>query len=175
MSRIRLPDCSKLAINWKNKNDVKICWHDFIIQFFMKLPCFSSLSFMPISWQILVWQFWFIRDCPEIRKPKIPPSEFFPISRDWASYGYRVYWHECLIKSYWKLQNARITVLTVSELRVKPELAVKWLINAKSKQARFTGKDLEKISSKLLSTKLLDVFLLIKFRELFGKKEIISF
>lgn len=52
---------------------------------------------------------------------------------------------------------------------------MKWLINAKSKQARFTGKDLEKISSKLLSTKLLDVFLLIKFRELFGKKEIISF
>ena len=52
---------------------------------------------------------------------------------------------------------------------------MKWFINAKNKQARFTGQELEKISSKLLSTTLLDIFLLIKFRELFGKKEIISF
>ena len=29
-SRIRLPECSKLAIDGKNDNDIKICRHDFI-------------------------------------------------------------------------------------------------------------------------------------------------
>ena len=33
MSGIRLPDCSKLAINWKYVNDVIIFWNDVIVKF----------------------------------------------------------------------------------------------------------------------------------------------
>ena len=33
-SRIRLPDCSKLAVNPKNDNDVAICWYDGIFKLF---------------------------------------------------------------------------------------------------------------------------------------------
>ena len=40
-SKIRIPDCSKLAINWKNGNDVTIFWLDVIIKFFWR--CFVSL------------------------------------------------------------------------------------------------------------------------------------
>ena len=32
-SQIRLPDCSKLAVNWKNCNDVTIFWHDVMVNF----------------------------------------------------------------------------------------------------------------------------------------------
>ena len=33
MSGIWLLDCSKLTRNWKNDNDVTICWYDIIIEF----------------------------------------------------------------------------------------------------------------------------------------------
>ena len=36
MSRIRLLDCSKLAINWKNDNDVTICWNGIIVIYWSK-------------------------------------------------------------------------------------------------------------------------------------------
>ena len=38
---IRLPDCSKLAINWKNGNDVTIFWNGVIVKFYWQ--CFVSL------------------------------------------------------------------------------------------------------------------------------------
>ena len=41
MSRIRPPDCSKLAKNPKNDNDVTIFRHDVIVKFFWR--CFVSL------------------------------------------------------------------------------------------------------------------------------------
>ena len=40
-SGIRLPDCSKLAINHKNNKDVKIFRHDVIVRFFSR--CFGFL------------------------------------------------------------------------------------------------------------------------------------
>ena len=40
VSRILLPDCSKLVINWNNNNDVKI-WHNVIVKFFW--CCYVSL------------------------------------------------------------------------------------------------------------------------------------
>ena len=40
-SGIRLPDCSKLAVNWKNDNGIIIFRHEFIIKFFWR--CFVSL------------------------------------------------------------------------------------------------------------------------------------
>ena len=42
---IRLPDCSKLAINWKNDNDVTIFQHDIIIKFFWRCFFFSLIKF----------------------------------------------------------------------------------------------------------------------------------
>ena len=36
--RIRLPDCPKLTIKWRNNSDVIICWHDVIVK-----SCFVSL------------------------------------------------------------------------------------------------------------------------------------
>ena len=44
-SRIRLSDCSRLAINRKNDNDVTIWWHDVII-IFLTLLCFSFVKFI---------------------------------------------------------------------------------------------------------------------------------
>ena len=40
-SGIGLPDCSKLAINQKNNNDVTACQHDVIVKVFCR--CFISL------------------------------------------------------------------------------------------------------------------------------------
>ena len=40
-SRIWLPDCSRLAINWKHDNDVTVCGHDVIVKVFWS--CFVSL------------------------------------------------------------------------------------------------------------------------------------
>ena len=33
-SGIWLPDCSKLAVNWKNGNDATVFWYDVIVNFF---------------------------------------------------------------------------------------------------------------------------------------------
>ena len=88
-----LLDCSKLAINWQNDNDVTICQNDVIVIFFDVILFFlSSLvtgpSFMSISSLVLeLWQFTFIRDWPEILKSEIPPSEFCLISGDWGELG----------------------------------------------------------------------------------------
>ena len=41
VSGIRPPDCSKLAKNPKNDNDVTIFRHDVIVNFFLTLFCFS--------------------------------------------------------------------------------------------------------------------------------------
>ena len=40
-SGIQLPDCSKLAVNWRNRNDVIVCGNDVIVNFFS--GCFVSL------------------------------------------------------------------------------------------------------------------------------------
>ena len=64
MSRIRLLDCSKLALNQKNDNDVLICWHNVIVNFFDVLFLLSGWvigpGFMSISSLLLeLWQFFF--------------------------------------------------------------------------------------------------------------------
>ena len=88
VSGIRPPDCSKLAKNPKNDNDVTIFRHDVNVDFFdVALFLLSSLvtgpSFMSISSLVLeLWQFHFIRDWPEIRTSEILPSGFCPISGD---------------------------------------------------------------------------------------------
>ena len=43
-SWIQVPDYSKSAINWKNDNDIIICWHDIIVNFFWRC-CVSLVKF----------------------------------------------------------------------------------------------------------------------------------
>ena len=76
-SGIRLSDCSKLAINWKN-NILSTWRHN---QIFFGIPVFllSSLatgpSFVSISLLVLeLGQFLSIRDWPELQKSEIPLS-----------------------------------------------------------------------------------------------------
>ena len=122
MCIIRLLDCSKLAVIYKNSNDVTIFRNDVIVNFFdIFLFLLSSLvtgpSFMSI-WSLVLelWQFLFIRDWPEIRKSEILPSEFCLISGDWGNQGIPNLARTSLITFYWMLQNAMITTVTVSEL-----------------------------------------------------------
>ena len=119
-SRIWLSDCSKLAINWKNINDVTIFRHDVIVKFFWH--CFTSLvkfsywyefhvnfitgsGVMTISFNMRL-----------TRNLEIPPSEFCLISGDWDEVGIPNLARAFLIRCYWMLQNASVTAFTVSEL-----------------------------------------------------------
>ena len=82
-SKIWLSGFSKLAINWKNDNDVTICRNDVKVNFFhVFLSLLSSLvtgpSFMSISSLVLeLWQFTFIRDWSEIGISELHSSEFW--------------------------------------------------------------------------------------------------
>ena len=73
---------------------------------------------MSISSLVLeLWKlFSFIQDWPEIWKLEIPLSEVWPLSGDWGKLGIRNLSRVFLIKCYWMLQNAIVTVFTVSEL-----------------------------------------------------------
>ena len=100
-----LPDCSKLAINRKNDNDVTICWHDVIVNFsdvamfllssFVTGPSFTSISLLALELQ----QFSFINDWTEIRKSKISRLSFAQCLETMVSYEYQI-WHKCL---YWNV------------------------------------------------------------------------
>ena len=122
MSGIWPPDCSQLAKNPKNDNDVIVFRHDVNVKFFdVVLFPMSSLvtgpSFTSISSLVLeLWQFSFIRDWQEIRKSEIPPSEFCPISGDWGELWILNLARMSLIECYWMLQNSRVTAFTVFEL-----------------------------------------------------------
>ena len=78
-------------------------------------------SFMSISWLILeLGQFLFIKDWPEIWKFEIPLPEFCPISEGWSELGIPDLVQMSLIKSYWMLQNAKVTTFTVFLLLRQP-------------------------------------------------------
>ena len=119
---MRLPDCSKLAINRKNGNDIKICWHDVIVKFFLTLfVCLLKFSYwykfhLDIITSSGVMTIYFVRDWPEIQKLKIPPSEFCPISGDWGRLEIPNLVGMFLMKCYWMLQNARVTAFRISDL-----------------------------------------------------------
>ena len=66
----------------------------------------TGTSFMSVSLLVReLWQFSIIRDWPEIRKSEIPPSEFLPISGDWAKSGIPnlTQIRMSLMKCYWML------------------------------------------------------------------------
>ena len=48
------------------------------------------------------------------RNPEITPSEFCPVSGDWSELGILNLARTSLMKSYWMLQNARVTAFTIS-------------------------------------------------------------
>ena len=54
-----LPNCSKLAINWENNNDLIIFRHDVIVNFFLTGFCFPCQVYMlvQVSCQYHYW-FW---------------------------------------------------------------------------------------------------------------------
>ena len=115
-------EIGKITMTLQYDKNVTITRQDVIVRFFdVLLFLLSSLvtdpSFISILLVVLEsWQFSFIRDWAETRKFKIPSSEFCPTSGDWAKLGLPNLARKCLIKCYCKLQNARITAFTVSEL-----------------------------------------------------------
>ena len=79
------------------------------------LSSVTGASFMSISLLALeFWDFPFVRDSP--KKSEILPSEFCPISGDWGELGIPDLANIFLIKCYWMIQIASVTVLTVFEL-----------------------------------------------------------
>ena len=82
VSGIQPPDCSKLARNPKNDNEVII----FRRCCFVSLIKFSYWSRFHVN--IITGSgtmtIFFVRDGLDIPKSKIPPSEFCPISGDWG-------------------------------------------------------------------------------------------
>ena len=71
-SRIRLPNCSKFALNWKNVDIVTIYWHDIIANFFnlavFLLSClFIGPSFISIPLLVLEFCLQGLTRNPEIR------------------------------------------------------------------------------------------------------------
>ena len=98
----------------------------FEVVLFLLSSLVTGPSFMSISSLLLqLWQFSFIRDCPEIRKLEIPSSESCPISGDWDELGIPNVARMSLMKCYWMLQNARVTAVTVSELLRENQHGVK--------------------------------------------------
>ena len=98
----------------------------FDIAVFLLSSLVTGPSFMSIPSLVLeLWQFWFIKDWPEIQKFEIPQSGFWPISGDWGQLGIPHLASMSLIKSYWMLQNARVRAFTFYELLKKNQQGVK--------------------------------------------------
>ena len=87
-----------------------------VAMFFLSILV-TDPSFMSISLLVLeLWQFSFIRDWPKTRKSEIPPSDFYPIPGDWGKLEMLHLARMSLIKTYWMLQNARVTACIIPEL-----------------------------------------------------------
>ena len=116
-----LPQISHKLEKWQWNHNLPAWRHHH--HFFCFVFCFFDVigpSFISISSLVLkLGQFTFIRDWPEIRKSGIPLSEFCPISGDWSKLGIPNMAWASLIKCYWKMQNARVTAFTFSELLTK--------------------------------------------------------
>ena len=98
----------------------------FDVVLFLLSRLVTGATSMPISSLLLkLWEFSFIRDWPEIRKPEIPPSEFCPVSGDWSKLWIPNLARMSLIECYCMLQNAMVTAFTVFELLRENQLAVK--------------------------------------------------
>ena len=126
MSRIRLLDYSKLAINLKNDNDFTMFWHDSILNFFFWC-CFVSL-FKYSHWSKFhvniiniitgsgVMTIFFYKGLT--RNPEIENTPVWVLPNMWRMGWIRdTKFGMSLMKCYWKLQNARVTASTIFESR----------------------------------------------------------
>ena len=75
----------------------------FLLSSLVTHPSFMSISSLGLE----LWQFYFIRDWPKIRKSEIPPSGFCPISWDGGKLWIPRFSRMSLIEYYWILQNSR--------------------------------------------------------------------
>ena len=119
---IRLADCSKLAINQENNNEVIICRHDVIANFFNVFVLFLSkfsywskfhVNIITGSEVMTIFVYKGLSRNPEIRNtPVWVSSNIWTLGqvRD-TKFGKNV-----SMKSYWMLQNVRYAAFTVSEL-----------------------------------------------------------
>ena len=99
-----------IFVTWRHQHFFDVVL--FLLSILVTVPSFMSIS----SSFLELWKFSFLRDCPEIRKSKIPPSELCPISGDWEILRIPSLTWMSLIKCYRMLQNAMVTTFTVSEL-----------------------------------------------------------
>ena len=117
-SRIRFPECSKLAINWENEDNATICWYDVIVQFvwlcrvsLAKFSYWSKFHVNIIHFCFLVMTILVYKGL--IRYPEIPLSDCCPVSGDGGELGIPSLTWISFMKSYWIMQNARFTAFTV--------------------------------------------------------------
>ena len=104
----------RIAINWKQDNDVTICWHDIIINFtwccHVSLINFSHWSKFHVN--IItgsgVMTISIYKALTRNLEIGIPPPEFCPNSGDWGELGIPHSARMSLIKCYWMLQNVRV-------------------------------------------------------------------
>ena len=108
---MRLPYCSKLAINWKKKTitsqfpKLTSSSKFFGVALFFFPILVNGPSFMSISSMVLeLWQILFIRDWPEICKSKLPSTEFYSISGDQEELKIQSLARLFLAKTYWILK-----------------------------------------------------------------------
>ena len=119
MSGIRPPDCSKLAKNPTNNNDVTICRHGTIIKFFwrrfvalVKYSYWSKFHVNIITGSGIITIFFYKG---LTRNPEIGNTPVWVLPNIWrlgqvmdTKFGMSP------IKYYWMLQNFRVTALTAA-------------------------------------------------------------
>ena len=114
-------DYSKLAINWKNINDLIVSWPQVIVKMFCR--CFDSLDKFSywstfhvniINGSGFMTIFFYKRLAINSEMEYTPV--FFPLSGDLDNLGIPNLAEMSRMKCYWMLENARITVFTISEL-----------------------------------------------------------
>ena len=127
MSGIRPLDCSKLAKNLQNDNDVIIFRHDVNIKFFWRyfvsLVKFSYWSKFHVNIIVGsgVMTISLYKGLTRNLENGNTPSDFCPLSEDWDELGLLNLTGTSLIKCYWMLQNARVKAFTIYLLKNNQE------------------------------------------------------
>ena len=89
---------------------------DIILFFFVKFSYWFKFHVNIIPGSGVMTISFYIRDWLEIRKSKIPPSDFWPISGNWGKLRILNLVRTSLIKCYSMLKNSRVTAFIVYEL-----------------------------------------------------------
>ena len=98
------------------RHNVLIFHRQFFLAFLLS-NLITGSSFKSTELLVLeLWQFWFIRDWPKIRKSEIPPSESCSIFGNWGDLRVPNLARMSLIKSYLMLQNAKYKAFNISKL-----------------------------------------------------------